>query len=429
VVPELKGLACLVIGGQDSATDDLIVYLSSAGAFTHRIGDGKDVASWFERCTPGTCVVVIATAGRNTEETLARCRRACAARSALDVRFVVIEHGRPAARQVFASDVRVLAAEALHRTVFLSAVAQREPRDAPLESNPSWATDTVPMMESIDDHGRKGRILVAEDNEINQKVVRRQLALLGFAADIASTGTEALEYMQRASYDILLTDLHMPVMDGYELVKKVRESEAGGARIPIVALTANAVKGEAKRCQDAGMDGYMTKPVQLANLRAVLARWIPAFSVDDGAVPGAARFEAPRGDARAPGVPVDLDKLVALVGNDPAVIQEMLQAFRRSAALSSDEMLRALNDDDAGAAANAAHILKSGARSIGAQRLVDVCAAIEDAGERGNADSLRALQPRFAAEMEVLHRFLDGVMCNDADGAPSTADGDPFFHA
>jgi PAS domain S-box-containing protein len=428
-VRSLQGLPCLVIGGQDSATDDLIVYLSGAGASTQRIGEGEDVAPWFERCAPGICVVVIAAAGRNTGATLERCRSACVAQSSLRVRFVVIEHGRPPDRLIIADDVRHLAADAMHRTVFLDAVAQEEARNAPIEANPSWATDTMTTVESLLDHCQKGQILVAEDNEINQKVIRRQLALLGFAADIASTGAEALEYMKRAAYDIVLTDLHMPVMDGYELVRKVREAEAGGSRIPIIAWTANAVKGEAKRCHDVGMDDYMTKPVQLTHLRAMLEKWIPGSSIDEGALHGQAQFEAPRGDARAPVVHADLDKLVALVGNDPAVIDEMLKAFRLSAARSSDEMLRALNDDDAGAAANAAHILKSGARSIGAQPLVDVCAAIEDAAERGKVESLSALKLRFVSEMDALLRFLDGLKRNDADGGPRTSAEGPSFHA
>lgn len=116
---------------------------------------------------------------------------------------------------------------------------------------------------------------MAEDHEINQKVVLRQLALLGYSADVVGTGREALEYWHRGNYALLLTDLHMPQMDGYELAAAIRAAEAGQRHLPIVALTANALKDEARRCLALGMDGYMTKPVQLAELKAMLAKWLP----------------------------------------------------------------------------------------------------------------------------------------------------------
>jgi CheY-like chemotaxis protein len=143
---------------------------------------------------------------------------------------------------------------------------------------------------SIADARARGRlILVAEDDSMNQKVIRQQLALIGYASEIASDGEDALRRWRSGSYAVLLSDLHMPNMDGYELAAAIRRDEPAGVRMPIIALTANAGRGEADRAAAAGMDGYLTKPVPLATLREVLDAYIaPA----DG-TPAAPREDAP----------------------------------------------------------------------------------------------------------------------------------------
>jgi PAS domain S-box-containing protein len=118
-------------------------------------------------------------------------------------------------------------------------------------------------------------VLVAEDNEINQQVVMLQLDRLGYRCEIAGNGREALALWQSGRFDILFTDLQMPLMDGYELAALIRAEEGGGARLPIVALTANAVIEEASRCLSAGMDDCLTKPVQIATLSDALRKWLP----------------------------------------------------------------------------------------------------------------------------------------------------------
>ncbi|MBI2406827.1 MAG: response regulator [Gemmatimonadetes bacterium] len=119
-------------------------------------------------------------------------------------------------------------------------------------------------------------ILVAEDDSMNQKVIVRQLHLLGYAIHVVADGADALDRWRAGAYAMLLSDLNMPTMDGYALAAAIRSEEAPGTRLPIIALTANALSSEAERARDAGMDGYVTKPVPLATLRALLAEWIDA---------------------------------------------------------------------------------------------------------------------------------------------------------
>ena len=140
---------------------------------------------------------------------------------------------------------------------------------------PKPAAATRPRSERL-------RVLVVDDHPVNREVLVRQLDLLGLAADSVNDGVEALEAWAAGRYTAVLADIHMPRMDGYELTRRIRAAEAEGrktGRTPIVAVTANAMKGEEERCIDAGMDAYLVKPVSIERLRATLERWL---SVDRG---------------------------------------------------------------------------------------------------------------------------------------------------
>ncbi|MEQ9208325.1 MAG: response regulator, partial [Pseudomonadales bacterium] len=136
------------------------------------------------------------------------------------------------------------------------------------EQDPKGSLLVSPSLER-DEAIEEGRfILVVEDNEINQQVIRNQLELLGFACDIAANGQEGLSLWSEFSsqYNLILTDIHMPIMDGYDLVNSIRQQETRDHRIPIIALTANATKGEKEKCISSGMDDYLAKPVELETL-------------------------------------------------------------------------------------------------------------------------------------------------------------------
>jgi CheY-like chemotaxis protein len=129
---------------------------------------------------------------------------------------------------------------------------------------------------SADEDSASGQlILVAEDNETNRDVLREQLRLLGYCADMAEDGREALEKWRSGRYALLLTDCHMPHVDGFALTAAIREAEAPGAHLPIIAITANAMQGEAQRCLQAGMDDFLSKPLRLQELAPVLEKWLP----------------------------------------------------------------------------------------------------------------------------------------------------------
>lgn len=117
-------------------------------------------------------------------------------------------------------------------------------------------------------------ILIAEDNLINQKVIERMVQKLGYPVELVANGREVIDALSRLSYALIFMDCQMPEVDGFEACREIRKREAGGPRVPIVAITANAMTGDRERCLAAGMDDYVSKPFKQNDLRAVLDRWI-----------------------------------------------------------------------------------------------------------------------------------------------------------
>ncbi|HYS63890.1 MAG TPA: transporter substrate-binding domain-containing protein [Paraburkholderia sp.] len=174
-------------------------------------------------------------------------------------------------------------------------------------------------------------ILVAEDHPVNQELIRHQLALLGFACDVANDGAEALAALEHTSYGCLITDCHMPNLSGYELTRRIREAEQGGAqRLPILGITANTAPEDLNLCRDAGMDDSLIKPTRLATLRDYLSRWFGTDSAWQAAPTETVSTPAVAGPdahgATEPFVPVDLAHMTQLWGSE-STVKALLDSF------------------------------------------------------------------------------------------------------
>lgn len=394
----VHGLRCIVVGEPDGVADDLAAYLRHAGAEVMR---SSDFAAAAEAAGKSEQRIWIVDAGREGP-TAKELREAAGAEPGSSDRFVIIGRGQRRHPRSEADDVVVIDANAMTRRTFINSVAiaaGRVDRDPTLIQHGKGESDFQPPERS--QAARTGRlILVAEDNETNQQVILRQLAVLGVAADLVSNGREAFERWQQGRYALILTDLHMPQMDGYDLARAVRLGEGGRTRTPIIALTANALRGEAERCRAAGMDDYISKPVPLKELQVVLDKWLPA--------PGQTN---PQDRALAAAVslsdsPIETSVLTAIVGDNLVAQRKILAAFQSSLASISIDMARAYEADDIGQIANAAHQLKSSARAIGALRLGGLCAELERAARNGDHTTIQQLMPRFKQEVTAVREHL-----------------------
>ena len=408
---KVAGLSCLVVGGAESLADDLAVYLRYAGALVERVPDlaaaAPEGATHVGAAIAGLWVIDAGAASLSPEEL----RSAAGVSADRDVRFVLVGRGHRREPRLVAADLVAIDGNALGRQAFLRAVAiaaGRLPPDAATPDSQYGAALTLPSHEEARRLGRL--ILVAEDNETNQKVILWQLGLLGFAADVVDNGHDALESWRGGDYALLLSDLHMPQMDGYELATAIRTVERGLTHTPIVALTANALAGEAARCRAAGMDDYLAKPAPLAKLKAVLDKWLPADTkADPRPVAGTAvAMPAPEPGCAKPAL--DVSVLCALVGEDSEVVRGFLQDFRASSAKLAGELCAASAAGRAKEAGAIAHKLKSSARSVGARQLGQLCAELEQAGNAVDRETLATLLPGFRQELLAVESCLEVLL-------------------
>lgn len=406
---DLTGLSCIVYGPDDGLSNDLVAYLKYAGANVERVTDLAAARERIRTLPAGQWLLVI-DAGHD-ESSVDELRLAFRTRLNLDSpdkpHLVVVKRGRRHRGRIENGEQVTLDGNILYRFAFLHAVAvaagraKLEEDILPLEGGSSTRI-IVPSREEALQQGRL--ILVAEDNEINQKVIRQQLTLLGHVADVVQDGLDALRHWESGDYAMILTDLHMPEMDGYQLTQAIRAAKKGSIHIPIIALTANALKGEAERCRAIGMDDYLTKPVQLEQLKQTIQKWLPKHSgISEDPKPIRQQVMSQQV------VPVDIRVLQALVGDDPAIIQEFLSDFRTSAQAIHDQLHMAYQQHQLDQVKAAAHKLKSSARSVGAQILGEWCENIEQAAKNHDKQSVASLLPPFDAELQAVKHYLETI--------------------
>lgn len=422
---ELSGLCCLIFGNHDGLGNDLAVYLKSAGASVERIPDLAAALKYIKKLKAGLWLIVI-DAG-NQEPPIEELRIAFSERSEilgarLEPHFIIIKRGRRKQARVEDIDIVTLDGDVMYRQSLLRAMALAAGRAEPEETNlpPPDIHAEKPLAMSREEALQQGKlILVAEDNEINQKVIRQQLTLLGYAADIANDGREALGRWQNCKYALVLTDLHMPEIDGFELTRNIRELESENCHIPIVALTANALKGEREHCLNAGMDDYLSKPVQLDDLRLMLEKYM-AQNITQSKLDSEEKAQSgqkvtdtspvlsPAETAdQADKAPVNVHILEGFVGSDPEIIKDMLHDYRISATQTAAELRTALQNNQLTTVGLIAHKLKSSSRSVGALKLGDICAEIEQAGKNNDRESLDSLFIQFDEALKAVEAYLD----------------------
>lgn len=399
-LPDLRGCQCVLVTSPCIDLDGMQHYVEAAVGQLQRAPELA--AGLLLAATLGDAVVVIrygpaaavaGAAARPPRMLVAAIERAADGTAALS-----------SAEQ----EVALLRSDALLRAI---ARAARVTTASPAAPGPTAATGAphAPV------HGAGAKILVAEDDEINRAVIVRQLALLGCVAEFARDGVEALQRWRAGGVDLLLTDLHMPRMDGYALTQSIRAEElTGGARrrTPIIALTANALRSEAERATAMGMNLYLTKPTRLEDLRAALQRWLPPGG-EGAAEDATAAATATTTRARSSGV-LDLAAARQLLGDDPEALRAVLQDFRQAAPALVAQLLAAIRAGDLGRLRDMAHRMKSSARWVGASALSDLCAAAEEAARGEDRARVADLQERIEGAWAEALRRIDDYLRGDA---------------
>ncbi len=251
------------------------------------------------------------------------------------------------------------------------------------------------------------RILVAEDNVVNQKLAVRMLDRLGYQPDVVSTGQEAVTAFERESYAAIVMDCQMPTMDGYEATKKIREHEQRTAadqkrpHIPIIALTANAMPGDRERCKAAGMDDYLSKPVKTDDLGLILQRWAPLPTAADAPAP-MPRREMPQTDARV----FDSAAMLANIGGDAELFDQLIRLFLDRHGLLMKEIETAIGQADASALERAAHSLKGTAANLCAPDVVLLASQLEAIGRLGTLTEAPSLLVQLDRTVQELVSVL-----------------------
>jgi CheY-like chemotaxis protein/HPt (histidine-containing phosphotransfer) domain-containing protein len=263
-------------------------------------------------------------------------------------------------------------------------------------------------------------VLVAEDNQINQKVAVKMLERLGYRADVAADGLEALEALSRIRYAAVLMDVQMPEMGGYEATAEIRRREEGqGRRTSIIAMTANAMQGDREQAIGAGMDGYVPKPVKLEELEAALERWMPQGHEEGSSATGMPIAEG--GDSSAPfagppeaeDTPLDdgvLENLLDLGGTE--MLSELSEMFFESVGSALTKLREAVEEGDAPTVKRVAHTLKGGAGNMGAKDMSRSCAGLEDAGASGDLSHAPELVGQLEEEFGRVRPALEAAARN-----------------
>jgi len=256
-------------------------------------------------------------------------------------------------------------------------------------------TQPIAVVEQIRDTLKRRRVLLAEDNLVNQKVARGTLEKMGHTVDIVGNGVDAVAAWATGRYQLILMDCQMPVMDGYQAAREIRLRERGAKRIPIIALTADAMKGADQQCRDAGMDDYLTKPLDRARLSETIDRHLAPPS------PGSKLAGSPD---RSPEVPVDIDppvdweQFMTAMDGDREFAQELVRLFIDSGDAALRDISAALGRGDLAAVGSAAHSFKGSSASIRAESVSAAAANLEEAARAGVTDQIPRLEEQLRRE-------------------------------
>ncbi len=246
------------------------------------------------------------------------------------------------------------------------------------------------------------RLLLVEDNLINQEVALGVLEMLGYSVDVANDGCEALEALNKSSYCVVLMDCQMPNMDGYDATRAIRKGEVPDSSIPIIAMTANAMKGDKEKCLAVGMDDYISKPIDPGKLKDCLQTW-----VDSRRKIRSKEKEQPADSEREQDVIWDEDGFMKRIMNNENIAEKLIGLFKTDTPKTIDELESAINDNKTEKAGLLAHKLKGSVANLGGIELADLAKNIEQAGKSEKLEEVKELWSQVRPKYNKLLNHID----------------------
>jgi PAS domain S-box-containing protein len=390
----------VILFSRNDTTQIFTDYLQHAGAKVMLCDDTNALDMCKQQGTGHDEIVIVIDTRDDRESSVDLCNTLRSQCEHNNLYFLFVERGRRRYARPYEGDSMTLDMNAMRRHRLQNAVASlvgRESPDQPAITLPQLAPD-IPR--SIDEALEQGRlILLVDDNETNRKVINQQLRMLGYLSVTAENGAEALDLWRNGSHALLLTDCHMPVLDGYQLAETIRSEEPECTHMPIIAITADAMKGTAQKCFESGMDGYLSKPIQLQQLREMLQKWAPIDSEKEN-VTNKKQLNLNNS--------INPDTLSELLGTqDREILIEYYCDFLNTHTTTVEQIESVFINSDFSKVFNLAHKLKSSARTVGANDLADCCLGLERAVKAKDAQGVSQLLVQLADLFNDTRKWIE----------------------
>jgi two-component system sensor histidine kinase/response regulator len=405
MVPERAGTAVLVVQPHRIQAHILSAYIKSWGMPVHVVETAARALAQQQRYFAGSLkqvVLIDSTIPDMAAETL----RKALADVAPESRFILLADSNAAHGEAGAHGFHASLQQPLRQSTLFDALSdalERRHAELPVEMDRRAVFAPVAVEHALSDHRL---ILLAEDNLINQKLAVHQLNQLGYAVDIASNGQEALDALATVPYALVLMDCQMPLMDGFEATRRIRQNEqSAGGHIQIVAMTANAMQGDRERCLEAGMDDYLAKPIRRELLAELLAQRLP---ITVALTPPSVEVAAIRSSAP---LLLDMQRLYDMFEDDIDAQHGVLDLFLATTPPVFEQLGSAIANANFTDAAALSHRLIGSSATLGMDELAALARSANRASHAGDLPKLtqlyEAMQSAFARLGELIQRMKD----------------------
>jgi two-component system sensor histidine kinase/response regulator len=405
VPPDVRGMRVLVVDDNETSRTILLKMLTSFGCQAQAVPSGAQALETLRRAAHGDncfkfALLDMRMPGMDGEQTLNAIKQDPEIKDVPVVILTSVGIRGDAARLEGLGCAGYLMKPVRQSQLFdtIITVLSRKSTAAKVKSG------TIVTRHTIEDQKRRAvRILLAEDNPTNQKVTVSLLGRAGYSADVVENGRMAVEALQRSSYDLILMDVQMPEMNGFEATRAIREKEGDRKHTPIIAMTAHAMKSDRERCLQAGMDDYIAKPIEPQELFETISKWTGSRGQEKGPSPLCVLSASPKTGKE---VPLDIQIALDRLAGDKELLEEMLEEFIHYAPEQLGKLVEDMKRGDAKAVEAGAHSIKGGAGNLSANAIANLALKLELLGGKGDLAGARTLVDNLRNEFKRLEEYI-----------------------